>query len=64
MQITPEHNSLNTRVTLKLATAFRYLMYVQTWHILTSESYSCIAKRNSPVMVIVTHNTLASAVPD
>jgi len=64
MQITPEHNSLKTKVTPKLATAFRYLMYVQTQHILTSENYSCIAKRNSTVMVIVTHNTLASAVPD
>jgi len=26
MQITPEHNSLKTRVTSKLATAFRYLV--------------------------------------
>jgi len=26
MQITPEHNSLKTRVTPKLATAFRYLV--------------------------------------
>jgi len=27
MQITPQHNSLKTRVTFKLATAFRYLIY-------------------------------------
>jgi len=27
MQITPQHNSLKTRITHKLATAFRYLIY-------------------------------------
>jgi len=27
MQITPQHNSLKIRITPKLATAFRYLIY-------------------------------------
>ena len=30
---------------------------LQTKHILTSQSYSCIAKRNSTVMVIITLKT-------
>jgi len=32
--------------------------YLQTQHILTSQSYSCVAKRNSTVMVINTLKTL------
>jgi len=31
---------------------------LQTQHILTSLSYSCVAKRNSTVMVIIIFNTL------
>jgi len=42
IQITPQHNSLKTRITPKLATAFRHLIY--THSILTSQSYSCVAK--------------------
>jgi len=55
MQITLQHNSLKTKITPKLATAIRYLNYK---HILTSQSYMCVAKRNSTVMIIITLKTI------
>jgi len=55
IQITPQHNSFKTRMTPKLATAIRYLIYK---HILSSPSYSCVSKRNSTAMVTITLKTI------
>jgi len=48
----PHHPSLKTRMTPMLATTIRYLIYKQ--HILTAQSYLCVAKCNSTVMVMIT----------
>jgi len=58
MQITPQHNSLKTRITPATYSYRIQISYLQTQHILTSESYSCVAKRNSTVMVIITLETI------
>jgi len=52
MQITPQHNSLKTRIT---QVSYRnQIANLQTQIIRTSQSYSCVAKRNSTVMAIIT----------
>jgi len=55
MQITPQHNSLKTRVTPKLAIAFRYLMYKHST-ILRQEVIRALPNATvlSTVMVIIT----------
>ena len=58
-QITPQYNSLKTRVIPKLATSYLSQMSnLQTQRILTSQGCLCIAKRNSTVIVIITFKIL------
>ena len=59
MQITSQHNSLKTRITPKLATAFIYLIYKQSTFlrdkvigVLPNATVLC------PVMVIITRKTI------
>jgi len=59
IQITPQHNSLKTRITPKSQVSYRnQISNLQTQHIFTSQSCSCVAKRNSTVMVIITLETI------
>jgi len=59
IQITPKHNSWKTRITPKLASSYHIqISNLQTKHILTLQSYSCVAKHSSTAMVIITLKTI------
>ena len=55
IHITSQHNSLKTRIAPNLLSHSDILMCnLQTQHILMSQSYLCVARCNSTVMVIIT----------
>jgi len=59
MQITPQHNSLKTRITPELATAFRYLIYKHSTFlrhkVIRALSHATV---HSIIMVIIVLKTL------
>ena len=53
IQITPKHNSWKIKRNSQVSYRIQ-ISNLQTKHILTSQRYSCVAKRPSTVMVIIT----------